>query len=545
MQAMLLLVGVAHATPGPITGYVTAADGRRIHAWERNVSWQAVDDDAQAKKEENYVDVDPSARHQTIRGFGASILESGAININALPEARQSKLLDLVFGPDGAWLSAIKAPIPCDDFCAAGPWYTYDDSPGDVNLVNFSIARDLRPNGTLHLVKRAKEMHGFDRDGDALVQSYMDYPPDWMLTGTFPHNVTVPHKYFPVLAEYFARFVEAYAEHNVTIDYMSMFNEPIDSYTHISNDDMAILLGEHVGPLFERRDLPTRLTYGGQCWRQTALDHIPYVWDALEGLGRVGSGNATRFMQHLAFHGYDCQFNCTRDRQHYDAVRRLSDAYPVEILMTEICYAYNGDDPNCARPETLWNCTSWPRNHSLAPALPRLDFSDGRIWGSRIISDLAAGVSGWIYWNLVLDMSGGPFQHSPKHNDGDANLQQAVIHVDPAAGEYHTTGLFWYLAHFSRFVRPGAVRLGTELRGPAEPDMALPEGTDGVEAMAFVTKDGSSVIVQLLNHNQKEEQVQIRLSGSRCMGPSGQRTACHSEPIVLPAESISSLRFSL
>ena len=88
--------------------------------------------------------------------------------------------------------------------------------------------------------------------------------------------------------------------------------------------------------------------------------------------------NAARYMDHIAFHGYDCQFNCTKTRNRYQDIKRLHQDYPdLEILMTEICYAYNGDDPNCMHEATIQNCTDWPRNTSLAPPLPRLDFSDG------------------------------------------------------------------------------------------------------------------------------------------------------------------------
>ena len=146
------------------------------------------------------------------------------------------------------------------------------------------------------------------------------------------------------------------------------------------------------------------------------------------------------------------------------------------------------------------NCTDWPRNHSLAPALPRLAFDDGRIWGSRLVSDLESGVSGWIYWNLMLNMQGGPFQYSPEHADDSENLQQAVIHIDPDSGTYYPTALFWYLAHFAKFVRPGAVRVGTTLSGSAQPDPEAPEGTTGIEVIAF-TNDTATVL-QLLNHNE-------------------------------------------
>lgn len=461
------------------------------------------------------VTVDDSRRFQTMRGFGASFLESGAINLNNLPAARQTELLDLLFAESGAGLSAMKATIPSNDFAAAGPWYTFDDSPGDVELRNFSIARDLRPNGTLSFIKRAKE-HGFS----GVIQSYMDYPPDWMLKGDLPDHATVDPKYYSVLANYFAKFVQSYAEHGVTIDYLSLFNEPIDSYTNITDAEMAELLGGHVGPLFDKLGLRprTKLTYGGQATRLWASMHVPVI---------MRDARARRYMDHIAYHGYDCQFNCTSERQEYDKVASLHRRWPeLEMWMTEICYAYNGDDPNCARASTMDNCTDYPRNHSLAPPLPRFEFDDGRVWGSRIIADIKAGVSGWIYWNMLLDEAGGPFQYSPAHGDDDENLQQALVHVDSTKGTYRTTGLFWYLAHFSKFVRPGSSYVAADVTGT---HVSALEGASGVEAAAFSTPDGG-VVLQLLNHNGRDEAVTVRHRG-------------HAASVVLPAVSITTAQW--
>lgn len=167
----------------------------------------------------------------------------------------------------------------------------------------------------------------------------------------------------------------------------------------LGDGELANLLSKHVGPLFDRLGLKqTKLTSAGQCSRETAAQHISGVMEHSE---------VKPYMQHLAYHGYDCQFNCSKKRQNYDRILDIHKKYPgLELFMTEICYAYNGDDPNCRQASTMWNCTDWPRNHSLAPALPRFAFDDGRVWGSRIVSDVEAGASGWIYWNLLLDMSG-------------------------------------------------------------------------------------------------------------------------------------------
>jgi len=120
--------------------------------------------------------VEESRRFQRMDGFGASFLEAGMICLNRLPPAEQEKVLQALFDPvAGAGFSAMKTPLAGTDFMSAGPWYTYDDTPGDVEMKHFSIARDLGPNGLITYIKRAQKYGRF------ALQAPMDYPPDWML----------------------------------------------------------------------------------------------------------------------------------------------------------------------------------------------------------------------------------------------------------------------------------------------------------------------------------------------------------------------------
>jgi glucosylceramidase len=132
--------------------------------------------------------------------------------------------------------------------------------------------------------------------------------------------------------------------------------------------------------------------------------------------------------------------------------------------------------------------------------LPRTDFEDGDFWGRQIVSDLEAGASAWIYWNLILDEGGGPWLVDPVHRNPDGNIQHPVIIVDRKARRAIYTGLYHYLAHFSKFVRPGAVRLGT--RGRVE----------GVRCVAFRGTDGTRV-AQVLNSRDAEVPVTLRHGG--------------------------------
>ena len=124
--------------------------------------------------------------------------------------------------------------------------------------------------------------------------------------------------------------------------------------------------------------------------------------------------------------------------------------------------------------------------------------------------ELQAGASGWIYWNLLLDSSGGPFNFSPQHNDGAGNLQHPLVIVHPERGTFEPTGLFRFLAHFSRFVRPGAVLLGTSER-------TLPQGVSAVafQAGGQMVEDGGAeqTTMQLVNRDTAAHKVAVCSDG--------------------------------
>src|SRR5882724_9277883 len=120
--------------------------------------------------------INDSVKYQTMMGFGASLMEAGIITLNTLSAEKQEDVLRALFDPaNGAGYTAMKTPIGGTDFQSAGPWYTYDDTPGDVELKHFSAERDFGPNGVGTFILRARKYGRF------ALQAPMDYPPDWML----------------------------------------------------------------------------------------------------------------------------------------------------------------------------------------------------------------------------------------------------------------------------------------------------------------------------------------------------------------------------
>ena len=419
-------------------------------------------------------EINDAVKLQKIDGFGASIMEAGIITLNTLPADKQEEVLRALFDPkEGAGFTAMKTPIAGTDFQSAGPWYTYDDTPGDIELKNFSVERDFGPNGVGTYILRARKY------GNFALQSPMDYPPDWMLFDV-KKNQDIQPKYYPVLAKYFLRYLEEYKKRGIVIDYLSLFNEPEEVYTKIEYPEIRVLLRDFVGPALQQSGLATKLMMSEAPERKVAYKRYPVVLD----------DPATRkFVSVVAYHGYDFK--------NFDKIAKLEKKYPdLAFWMDELCYAYEAGYPKSKK-------------------LPIYDFDDGDVWGDIIFSDLEAGTSAWLYWNAILDETGGPWAVSPVHGNPDPNSQHPVVIINKSTHEVAYTGTYYYLAHFSKFVRPGSVRLQT--RGAAK----------GVHAMAFQTPEGGFV-VQLLNRLEQESAVNV-VSRGRTLH------------LTLPAKSISTV----
>lgn len=381
--------------------------------------------------------IDDSVTHQKIVGFGASFLEAGMICLNSLEPPEQEMVLGALFDPiRGAGFSAMKTVIAATDFMSAGPFYSYDDVPGDVEMKHFSVARDLGSNGLITYIKRARQY------GKFVLQAPMDYPPDWMLFNPNT-NQDVDPRYFNALARYYSRYLQEYETNGVFIDYLSLFNEP-GNYTKIPYTKIGDLLKNYVGPLLAKEGLKTKIMLSEGWSRGNAYENYPTVLD---------DPASRKYVAAVPYHGYDFT--------DFAKITALHRRYPdLALWMTEICH-YKDGDPTMP--------------------LPRYDFEDGDFWGNQIISDLEAGASAWIYWNMILDEKGGPWLVSEIHHDGPNNVQHPIVIIDRTTKTVIYTGLYYYLKHFSKFVRPGAVRVETS--------GSLPD----VRCVAFKTPEGGLV----------------------------------------------------
>src|SRR5258705_1699222 len=250
--------------------YVTTGD--RTKLLERQANLRVTPrTDARAANSGITIDVDPAREFQDIVGFGAALTDASAWLIQRLPDARREALLQDLFGTaaGGAGFSFTRVDMGASDFSLRH--YSYDDMPAgetDPALTRFSIDADRAE--TIPILRRALAINP-----QLAIMASPWSAPGWMkTTGSMIKGTLRPEAYGP-FAEYFRRFVEAYAAGKIPIFAISVQNEPHyepNDYPGMRLDPpaRARFIGQYLGPLFQHSGLTTRILDWDHNWDEPA-----------------------------------------------------------------------------------------------------------------------------------------------------------------------------------------------------------------------------------------------------------------------------------
>ncbi len=376
--------------------------------------------------------LDRSKMFQSIVGIGGALTDASAETFYKLPIDKQQEIVTALFDRQkGNGFSLCRTSIHSCDFSSGE--YTYDDVPGDSGLAHFSIAHDLRYR--IPFIKAAMKVAGNEFRLFASPWS----PPAWMKTNnSMLQGGRLRPEYRQAWASYFARFVKEYQKAGVPMWGLTVQNEPMAVQTWESCVFTAAeerdFVKDHLGPELARSGLSSLKLMIWDHNRGIMYQRAKVVYD---------DPIASKYVWGTGFHWYV--------GDHFDNVRLVHDAYPDKALVfTEGTEAtFNAD--------------------SLG------DWRWGEVFGRSIIMDLNDWASGWTAWNVILDEKGGP-NHL-------GNFCMAPIICNTKSGELTYMNSFYYLGHFSRFIRPGARRI------------VCSSNTDHLLATAFVNEDGTIAVV--------------------------------------------------
>jgi len=394
----------------------------------------------QPGEQEKTVFVYPSQQFQTFLGIGAALTDAAAETFYKMPKTKQQEFLKAHFDPKaGIGYTLLRTPIHSCDFSSASYTYVKD---GDRELGSFDIAPDRKYR--IPFIKEVRAAVG--REFTLYVSPWS--PPAWMKTST---NMLQGGKLKPEFAaswaNYFTKFIKAYEQEGIPIWGLTVQNEPMATQTWESciftAEEERDFVKNHLGPTLGRAGLQDRKLIVWDHNRDLIVHRTSTILDDPE---------AAKYVWGVGYHWYS--------GEQFNNLKLVQDTYPkINLLVTEACnYPWSFAKIN----EWHW----------------------GENYGRSMINDFNNGAVGWTDWNILLDETGGPNHVS--------NFCYAPVHGDTRTGLLHYMNSYYYIGHFSKFIRPGAKRISSSAM------------TDNLLTTAFRNPDGSIVVV-VMNSTDKEQ----------------------------------------
>jgi len=392
--------------------------------------------------------LDETKTYQEMIGFGGAFTESAAYNLGRINKEKRMEAIKAYFDKEeGLGYNIGRVSIHGCDFSLSS--YTYIEE-GDEELKTFDISRDR--TYVIPLIKDAEAIAG---EPIELLASPWSPPAFMKDNNSMIFGGKLLPKYYQAWANYYVKFIEEYRKEGLKMWGITVQNEPAavqrwDSCIYTAEDERDFVKN-YLGPTMQNSD---------------AKDVNILIWDhnrdiIVERASVVlEDPEAAKYVWGTGFHWYVSE--------EFEKVGQVHDMFPDKgLLFTEGCQ------------EGGVHFNSW---------------KTGERYARNMIGDFNNWCQGYIDWNLFLDNTGGP-----NHVN---NLCDAPIILDIFPQNIVKQSSYYYVGHFSKYVRPGAKRIG------------LTNNNENLQANAFVNVDGSLAFV-VLNETDKNQDFVFEYKGNK------------------------------
>ena len=422
------------------------------------------------------ITINPEEKFQTITGFGGSFTESSAYLLNKVSKENRNKILEAYFGESGARYSLTRTHINSCDFSLSN--YSYAPVDKDKELKHFSVKEDM--DDIIPMIRDAKKI---SKDGFKIISSPWTAPP-WMKDNKDWRGGKLLPEYYPVWANFFSKYIDAYKKEDIDIWGITIENEPLGNgknweSMHYTPEEMNDFVKNHLGPVLRTNHSGVKIL-GYDHNRDELKEWVDAMYD---------DADAKKYFDGTAIHWYASTFDYFPDVLQYTHTK-APDKY---MIQTEACV--DAEVPVWKDDKWYWSKEATDWGWDWAPADKKHlhpKYAPAHRYAGDIIGCLNNWVDGWIDWNMVLDKQGGP--------NWFKNWCTAPVIVDLEKDEIYFTPLYYVMSHFSRFIRPEAVRIGV-----ANPNTE-------VMCTAALNKDGSTVVI-LFNPDGKSKDIAVNYNG--------------------------------
>ncbi|MDW3211850.1 MAG: glycoside hydrolase family 30 beta sandwich domain-containing protein [Reichenbachiella sp.] len=389
----------------------------------------------------NYtITIDHSEVYQEIDGFGFAVTGGSALHLNSMSDAARAQLLNRLFATTGEsiGISYIRISIGASDLDESV--FSYNDLPdGETDEMQEQFS--IEPDRT-HLIPILKEILAINPDLKIMATPWS--PPTWMKTNGSSKGGQLLEKYYDSYALYLAKYIEAMATENITIESMSVQNEPLHPGNNpsmsMSAEEQLAFIKTALGPTFEERNIDTKIILYDH-----NADRPDYPMTIL------ADEEAYQYVDGSGFHLYGGDIS---------ALTQVRNAYPEKnIYFTEQWFGAPGNFSG----DLKWH-------------VRELIIGATRNWSKNVIE-----------WNLSSDPNLEPY------TDGGCDQCLGGITIDGDNVTYNAG--YYVVAHASRYVRPGSIRI-------------LSNSDGDISNVAFKTED-SQVVLIVLNNGESTKTINV------------------------------------
>jgi glucosylceramidase len=358
--------------------------------------------------------VNPNKTFQSFLGIGGAISDASAEVFAKLPEDKQQELITAYYDQEeGIGYSLARTSIHSCDFSSESFTYVTNN---DKELKSFTIDHDRKYR--IPMIKRAIDEAG----GELMLYASPWSPPAFMKSNNdmLKGGKLLP-EYYKSWALYYAKFIEAYESEGMPIWGITIQNEPMavqrwESCIYTAEEERDFLKN-YLGPTMEEEGFGDKKIVVWDHNRDLINNRANTIFDDPE---------AAKYAWGIGFHWYE---NWAGGEPMFNNIANIKESYPSKnLLFTEGCNERFSDE----------KYQFWP---------------NAERYGRSMINDFNNGTVGWTDWNILLDQNGGP--------NHVGNFCFAPIHADTNSGELIYTPSYYYIGHFSKFVRPNAKRVST------------------------------------------------------------------------------------
>lgn len=373
------------------------------------------------------ITLDPETKYQTMDGFGYCLTGGSARLLAQMEKGARGKLIKELFSTDGNGIgtSYLRLSIGASDL--SDSVFTYNDLPAgetDVNMEKFSIAEEQ-----VYLLPILKEILAVQPDIKIMGSPWS--PPVWMKTNQSSKGGSLKPEFYDAYALYFVKYIKAMAKEGITIDAITVQNEPLHPGNNPSllmlAQDQANFIKQSLGPAFKKANIKTKIV---------VYDHNADRPDYPATIYQ--DKDAAKYVDGAAFHLYGGKI---------DTLSSLHAAYPDKNLyFTE-----------------QWVGAPGKLSDNLQWHISQLIIGAPRNWCKTVLE-----------WNLAATEDYKPFT--------PGGCTECVGAVAITGNEVKRNPAYYIIAHAAKFIRPGAFRIASN-------------SVEKIPNVAFLNKDGSIVLI--------------------------------------------------